>query len=230
MKNYITIAALLATGSAFANAAVGDTITLDSKLVYGETTESAWTAIQGISADTTYLDIDQLGWKDSTVQTFTINTGSMLVSDVALNDGEYFSIDTISLASRYSTQASTDYPATLTFKYNEITYTASSVYNYTESGKVGSVDFKLDKALEVDSLALGDIAVSITHSGASNESQFGIAVAQGQGGATLSGATPIYGSWNPVVRVSGSVIPEPSAFGLLAGLGALALVGTRRRR
>ena len=29
---------------------------------------------------------------------------------------------------------------------------------------------------------------------------------------------------------SASPIPEPSAFGLLAGLGAIALVGTRRRR
>ena len=32
------------------------------------------------------------------------------------------------------------------------------------------------------------------------------------------------------VQVSYSAIPEPSAFGLLAGLGALALVASRRRR
>lgn len=32
------------------------------------------------------------------------------------------------------------------------------------------------------------------------------------------------------VKFNGSVIPEPSMFGLLAGLGALALAGTRRRR
>lgn len=33
-----------------------------------------------------------------------------------------------------------------------------------------------------------------------------------------------------VQKLSSNVIPEPSAFGLLAGLGALALVGSRRRR
>ena len=35
---------------------------------------------------------------------------------------------------------------------------------------------------------------------------------------------------NGVVSLSGLAIPEPSAFGLLAGLSALALVATRRRR
>ena len=35
---------------------------------------------------------------------------------------------------------------------------------------------------------------------------------------------------NGIVVDQGSTIPEPSAFGLLAGLGALALVASRRRR
>ena len=35
---------------------------------------------------------------------------------------------------------------------------------------------------------------------------------------------------NGVVSLSGLAIPEPSAFSLLAGLSALALVATRRRR
>ena len=48
------------------------------------------------------------------------------------------------------------------------------------------------------------------------------------GNATVSNIT----FWNKALSAEevSSLIPEPSAFGLLAGLGALALAGTRRRR
>ena len=42
--------------------------------------------------------------------------------------------------------------------------------------------------------------------------------------------TSYKGNMNGNAALTSAVIPEPSAFGLLAGLGALALVGTRRRR
>ncbi len=37
-------------------------------------------------------------------------------------------------------------------------------------------------------------------------------------------------SFSPIVVEAGGVVPEPSAFGLLAGLGAIALAASRRRR
>ena len=61
------------------------------------------------------------------------------------------------------------------------------------------------------------------------------------GTVTLTGSDVAYlgtvggtqgGGWMPAykVTVSDPAVPEPSAFGLLAGLGALALVASRRRR
>ncbi len=52
------------------------------------------------------------------------------------------------------------------------------------------------------------------------------AIAYSQTGTTNTGVS----SATMATQAAQSIIPEPSAFGLLAGLGALALVGARRRR
>ena len=59
----------------------------------------------------------------------------------------------------------------------------------------------------------------------SASSRFGIGSIFGGGTGKLNGTLD-----NVSFYGSASTIPEPSAFGLLAGLGALALAGTRRRR
>lgn len=53
-------------------------------------------------------------------------------------------------------------------------------------------------------------------------------VAQNSSGETLSGVT--FTNMDTIAENVSVVVPEPSAFGLLAGLGALALVAARRRR
>ena len=50
----------------------------------------------------------------------------------------------------------------------------------------------------------------------------------GQGGVTMLSTNTSFTSWNRTATEK--PIPEPSAFGLLAGIGALALVASRRRR
>ncbi len=89
-------------------------------------------------------------------------------------------------------------------------------------------------ALGDDVLTGEDVALTIAAASAFDNSFFSAVEVgtYGEDGSWVKDLQWAYveGSWNVGAGTLSIAIPEPSAFGLLAGLGALALAGTRRRR
>ncbi|MGN0884405.1 MAG: PEP-CTERM sorting domain-containing protein [Candidatus Spyradosoma sp.] len=106
-----------------------------------------------------------------------------------------------STASNYSVQQNGDYYL--------VTRTLATGSNVDLSTGVASFNFG-------DNLTLSDTALTLDSAVASNLGKYTIS-------QSSSAITVTYVS-------AASLIPEPSAFGLLAGLGALALAASRRRR
>ena len=224
MKKCITIAALLAAGTAFVNAA-----DLTSTFTDKETT-SIGLSVAGIDGVTGSVALGgglgfqtsgaaggessffspntNVGNGNTWTATFTYDFGaeSLTVDSIALDLGIFNASGDWQGS---NVERSFDFSATLDNGTNSVTYSASDV---TISG-VG-VNTQKVITLSGSGLALSRDDVTLT-----------LEVSRGE-----SNTLGCFIGLNSVTLKDASAVPEPSAFGLLAGLGALALVASRRRR
>lgn len=249
MKKYITIAALLAAGSAFANA--GE---LDSALYSANGTITGISNISGSFSYTLAFDVEAMRdlFSDKTVRP-TFVCADMSANNVylelaaALNDTGF-----VGMHAGNTTLEDLPLGGGDGEKRKPMTAEGSTpaTNNFADANASGNLMEKMD--------SLSGIAVTFSHTdkvssslyvtlkfsdatqvelyGKSNDLKWSTGVGELQ---TLyvknDYIDSVYLFAGDVDQVSAfarnaAAIPEPSAFGLLAGLGALALVGTRRRR
>ena len=231
MKKCITIAALLAAGTAFVNAAdltstfadkQTDSIALNVAGVDGVSGTVALggdaTAFQTSGAaggDSAFFSPNtNVGNGNTWTATFTYDFGaeSLTVDSIVLDLGIFTSSGDWQGA---NVSRSFDFSATLSNGTDSVEYSASDV---TIDGVVDGYGNGLNTHKEItlsgSGLALSGDNVTLTLEVSKAESN------------TLG----CFIGLNSVTLKDASAVPEPSAFGLLAGLGALALVASRRRR
>lgn len=257
MKNYITVAALLAAGSAFANA---DVVTIAEGFFGGEDQNATfkggewgkpfngtWTAGSDNSggvfgADTvSFADVYNYGlnggaaaWSAGTLYygtssnsvigdaanapKLTVSGGSASITNIAVTGrGETVAViqNTISAA---DLQSVTDLSLSFTVGSDPVDV---AVFYLASGG--GAYDVKRLGLGKYSSEGAQSLTLDYSAIDATKDGTFVVAVRNVGSSWTYVGANDL--TWSGT-----SAIPEPSAFGLLAGLGALALVASRRRR
>ena len=257
MKNYITVAALLAAGSAFANA---DVVTIAEDFFGGEDQNATfkggewgkpfngiWTADSDASggvfgAGTTDFSVvyqyglngKAAGWDAGTLYygtssnsvigdaanapKLTVSGGSASITNVAVTGrGETVAViqNTISAD---DLQSVTDLSLRFTVGSDPVDVAVFYLANGGDADDVKRLGLGNYSSVGEQSLTLDYSAIDETKDGT-----FVVAVRNVGSQWTYVGANDL--TWSGT-----SAIPEPSAFGLLAGLGALALVASRRRR
>lgn len=275
MKKYLSIAALLAAGAAFANAASvtygeggENTVSAGEHDIYMLSGQDSYKSVKISSAEGDYTVNVLIGTgegAEGTVDGMSVNSSSRNPVIITLRNGTLSGkIDTsgstgavnfdlqmgytstedggVSLMTRIAAGTSFVLSSNTTLEFNDMSSgTGELVWdlsaddvadqNVLISGS-GTVEFSenVTIVLNFESKAALDAVVNnnasfqlfgegVAATGLSNAS-WTVQVAGKETGRTLS------------VNENGvaTVVPEPSAFGLLAGLGALALVASRRRR
>ncbi len=224
MTKYITVAALLAAGSAFADADVYTTTLTGNEpnngYYYGFTvalTDTFMNTTEGALSADLELNLDS-------VQLTARTTGSLSSAKLAVYaysaDG---TTGTFVGLSDNAVDVQTSLSAPITFDFSDITITAGTQYQFLFVSASATAD-SVDTFDEYKANALR-VGISILKESST--------LPKGDGIYTSNNLNSWQeGNFMPALTIttSTSAVPEPSAFGLLAGLGALALVASRRRR
>ena len=259
MKKYITVAALLAAGTAFANAGVVTIAedffgSLDTTQTaefrggeWGKPFNGNWTAGSDNSGGvfgagtTDFSVVYQYGlnggaaaWSAGTLYYGTANNNAIGADGnkpwLTVSEGSA-SITNVAVTGQGATVAVIQN----TISADDLQSVSSLSLNFTTGSEAIDVAvFYLANGggeNDVKRLGLGNYSAAGTQSltldysaiDATKDGTFVVAVRN-------VGTTWTYGSAEALTWSGTAAIPEPSAFGLLAGLGALALVASRRRR
>ena len=226
MKHYIATAALIAAGTAFADAA--DLIWSKSDIgLTGSTTYD----IGGTINDGFTVKIDLSGWdaENGPIGWLTTEAGTGYQQAAATfgwgkssNNAEWHATTFTLAGSATGQQAGENYDDAKSYGADTA---FDTVLFLTVSGGTASL---------YEQTATGNDVVLVAQTeDMSTSAVEGLYVGGWRGASSpQQGGTMDVGIYNAVLTTTemASMIPEPSAFGLLAGLGALALVASRRRR
>ena len=269
MKNYITVAALLAAGTAFANA---DVTLLDKTFTsyadWAAAQEDGWSQKKtsggnhgkdAAISDTLGLTTPAGGgaWTQTKVahdldSSIDLGTdGKYTITYTAAKGAENAALQFALVGTDYSIVVGSSYSSdpglyagivgdanvltstTTWYTFQETSGNAKKIINRETISEGPIVNTELTYTLTLTTSASGDDTLTVSATNGTNSYSgkytFSSDAELTAVGFMFEGGTDIGQSVKNVSVVS-SAIPEPSAFGLLAGLGALALVASRRRR
>ena len=238
MKNIIAIASLLAAGTALANAETINWTELSLSLM---TTggEGGW--IRSSCSDPLTSGNTGFQWADqSSLENwkleFTLSNGST----GPVEDNRIFSTKCVTKSGQTSTKWQLYFSAVdkLNFGYydGDGAPTSSSLSDADGLGYISGSKVTLQFVKNTDgssgtfTLTVGDASSTATVSTNLADAVFTPLPVSGQASYSRIWTNGGKSTFSNIKLYSGTVIPEPSAFGLLAGAGALAFVAARRRR